>query len=105
VEAVKNARARQRDNSDLPIIQSGGGSMFAMLTLILSQLRKAAGWALASLMAFLAVWGLAKRDARRETALQAAERYAKTRRKIDDADTFGNDPDAARRWLHERGKP
>ena len=76
-----------------------------MLTLILSPVRKAAGWALAGLMAFLAVWGLAKRDARRETALQAAERYAKTRRKIDDADTFGNDPDAARRWLHERGKP
>jgi hypothetical protein len=76
-----------------------------MIALILSPLRKAAGWALAGLMAFLAVWGLAKRDARRETVLQAAERYAKTRRKIDDADTVGNDPDAARRWLHERGKP
>lgn len=48
-----------------------------MLTLILSPLRKAAGWALAGLLAFLAVWGLAKREARRETALQAAERIAK----------------------------
>jgi len=75
-----------------------------MLTLILSPLRKAAGWAAAALFAFLAVLGLAKRQARQETALQAAERYAKTRRKIDDADTLGNDPDAARRWLHERGK-
>lgn len=52
-----------------------------MLTLILSPLRRAAGWALAGLLAFLAVWGLAKRDARRETALQAAERIAKAERK------------------------
>ena len=75
-----------------------------MIALILSPIRKAAGWALAALLAFLAVWGLAKRQARQETALAAAERYAKTRRKINDADTLGNDPDAARRWLHERGK-
>jgi len=52
-----------------------------MLTLILSPLRKAAGWALAGLLAFLAVWGLAKRQARQETALQAAERIAKAERK------------------------
>lgn len=52
-----------------------------MLTLILSPLRKAAGWALAGLLAFLAVWGLAKREARRETALEAAERIAKAERK------------------------
>lgn len=48
-----------------------------MIGLILSPVRKAAGWALAGLLAFLAVWGLAKRDARRETALAAAERIAK----------------------------
>jgi len=52
-----------------------------MLTLILSPLRRAAGWALAGLLAFMAVWGLAKREARRETALQAAERIAKAERK------------------------
>jgi len=52
-----------------------------MMTLILSPLRRAAGWALAGLLAFLAVWGLAKREARRETALQAAERIAKAERK------------------------
>lgn len=75
-----------------------------MLTLILSPLRKAAGWALAGLMAFLAVWGLAKREARRETALEAAERYAKTRRKIDDADTGNDDPALLRDWLRERGQ-
>lgn len=52
-----------------------------MLTLILSPIRRAAGWALAGLLAFMAVWGLAKREARRETALQAAERIAKAERK------------------------
>lgn len=75
-----------------------------MLTLILLPLRKAAGWALAGLLAFLAVWGLAKREARRETALEAAERYAKTRRKIDDADTGTDDPSVLRDWLRERGQ-
>jgi len=52
-----------------------------MLTLILSPLRKAAGRAFAAVLAFLAVWGLAKRQARQETALQAAERIAKAERK------------------------
>lgn len=78
--------------------------MPAMMTLILSPIRKAAGWALAGLMAFLAVWGLAKREARRETALEAAERYAKTRRKIDDADTGIDDAAILRDWLRERGQ-
>lgn len=75
-----------------------------MIGLIPSPLRKAAGWALAGLLAFLAVWGLAKREARRETALEAAERYAKTRRKIDDADTGTDDPALLRDWLRERGQ-
>jgi len=75
-----------------------------MINLILSPLRKAAGWAMAGLMAFLAIWGLAKREARRETALEAAERYAKTRRKIDDADTGTDDPALLRDWLRERGQ-
>jgi hypothetical protein len=75
-----------------------------MLTLILSPIRKAAGWALAGLLAFLAAWGLAKRQARQETALQAAERYAKTRRKIDDAETGTDDPALLRDWLRERGQ-
>lgn len=52
-----------------------------MIALLFSPIRRAAGWALAVLMAFLAVWGLAKREARRETALQAAERIAKAERK------------------------
>lgn len=52
-----------------------------MIGLILAPIRKAAGWAIAALLAFLAVWGLAKRQARQETALQAAERIAKAERK------------------------
>lgn len=58
--------------------------------------------------AILGLWAIradAKRDQRRETALQAAERYAKTRKALDDAeDDIGDDPALARRWLHERGQ-
>lgn len=46
----------------------------------------------------------ARKDAKRATALEAAERYAKTRKAMDDADTVGDDPAAARRFLHERAK-
>jgi hypothetical protein len=69
-----------------------------MLTLILSPLRKAAGWALAGLLAFLAVWGMAKRQARQETALQAAEHIAKAeikRGRIEDE--IDEDTDLVRR--------
>jgi hypothetical protein len=69
-----------------------------MLTLILSPLRKAAGWALAGLLAFFAIWGLAKRQARQETALQAAERIAKAeikRGRIEDE--IDEDTDLVRR--------
>ena len=69
-----------------------------MLTLILSPLRRATGWALAGILAFLAVWGMAKREARRETALQAAERIAKAelkRGRIEDE--IDQDTDLVRR--------
>ena len=69
-----------------------------MLTLILSPLRRAAGWLLGAVVAFLAVWGLAKREARRETALQAAERIAKSelkRGRIEDE--IDQDTDLVRR--------
>jgi len=69
-----------------------------MIGLILSPLRKAAGWALAGLLAFLAIWGLAKRQARQETALQAAERIAKAeikRGRIEDE--IDQDTDLVRR--------
>ena len=55
----------------------------------------------------LAAWAYRKgrKEARQETALEAAERYAKTRKEIDNAeDDVGDDPDAARRWLRERAQ-
>ena len=36
-------------------------------------------------------------------ARQKDEGYAETRKRMDEVD-LGDDPDAARRWLHERGK-
>jgi hypothetical protein len=47
----------------------------------------------------------AKRDQRRNTALQAAEAYAKTRKDMDNAEAdLGSDPAVLREWLRERGK-
>jgi len=47
----------------------------------------------------------ARKEVQRETALEAAERYAKTRKDMDDAQAdIGDDPAAARRWLSERAK-
>ncbi len=45
-----------------------------------------------------------RRDQRQETALEAAERYAKTRKRMDDAEVaMGDDPSVLRTWLKERG--
>jgi hypothetical protein len=52
------------------------------------------------ILTILGVFGLradAARDARNAD-------YIKTREKIDEADIVGDDPDAARRWLRERGE-
>lgn len=46
----------------------------------------------------------ARRDAEGEAELNKATDYIKTRKRMDDADIVGDDPDAARRWLHERSK-
>jgi hypothetical protein len=47
----------------------------------------------------------AKRDQRRNTALQAAEAYAKTRKDMDNAEAdLGSDPAVLREWLRKRGK-
>ncbi len=45
-----------------------------------------------------------KRDAKRETALEAAERYAKTRKAMDDATSGPDDTGLLRDWLRERGQ-
>ncbi len=56
----------------------------------------------ALLLALLAVWWRGRASAKQQTALEAAEAYAKTRKGMDDAPDLGNDPYAARRWLRER---
>ena len=72
-------------------------------------------WLLAQIAPYLAAAGAiigalfwarrsGKRDAKRETALEAAERYAKTREAMDDADTGNADTGLLREWLRERGQ-
>jgi len=71
----------------LPWIIGGAG---ALLTLVLG---------------IVAVRRDAKEDARQETALQAAERMAKTRQRMDTADEapVADDPAVLRDWLRARG--
>lgn len=72
-----------------------------MIRIILAALWKP----VAALLGLWAIRADAKRDQRRETALQAAERYAKTRKAMDDAsDGIDHDPRLLRDWLHERGQ-
>ena len=54
--------------------------------LIPGPIRRALAWAVAGLAAFWAISAGAKRTARAGTALEAAERYAKTAKAIDHAD-------------------
>ena len=57
----------------------------------------------ALLLALLGVYAAGRRDARQRAAQEADEAYRETRERIDEVD-LGNDPDLARRWLHERGQ-
>lgn len=67
-------------------------------------LKRGVAWLLAGFAAFWAIWFAAKREQRAETALEAAERYAKTLEKMDAVDTGNDDPAVLREWLRERGK-
>lgn len=59
----------------------------------------------ALLLTVLGIYRRGRVDQRRETALEAAERAAKTRERMDDAEAaFGDDPAAARRLMHERDR-
>ena len=83
-----------------------------MITALTATLAKLAlqAFAFAALIIGAVVYGIGQRrrgrkEAKAETALEAAERYAKTRKAMDDEETaMGDDPDAARRWLRERGQ-
>lgn len=72
--------------------------------LIPAWLKRAAGWAVAGLVAVACVWGLAKRDARRGAKLDAARDNIKTRERMDDATRdLPDDTDQLRDWLRKRG--
>ena len=65
------------------------------------------GWlgaALGWLAAGGAVWLMAWRGRGQKAKLDKANEYTDTRKRIDEADIVGDDPDAARRWLSERAK-
>ena len=67
-------------------------------------------FAFAVLIIGAVVYGIGQRkrgrkEAKAETALEAAERYAKQRKAMDDAEAdMGDDPGVVREWLRERGQ-
>lgn len=76
-----------------------------MMDLLLGGMGKWLAAAAALVLAFLGVYTKGRKDRRRETALEAAEREAKTRKRMDDAEaSMGDDPNVLRDWLHERGQ-
>jgi hypothetical protein len=54
--------------------------------------------------AALGLYAKGRADVKTKTALQEAERYAKTRKEMDDAQVVSDDPAVLREWLRERGK-
>lgn len=75
-----------------------------MWRLIPGPIRRAVSWLLGAIVFAFVMRGIGRREGRQGAYLRRAEGYQKTRKKMDDADIVGNDPDAARRWLHERSK-
>lgn len=55
------------------------------------------------IMHFVGRWS-GKREGRSEANSDALKENINTRKRMDEADIVGDDPDAARRWLHERSK-
>ena len=64
-----------------------------------SRIARAIGAALIAVLGVLTFGAVKKREGKREAR---TEDYIKTRKEMDDAEIHGNDPDAARRFLHER---
>jgi len=65
------------------------------------------GWiagAVVALVAAVAVWLSGRRSGDVRAENMGLRDYKATRERMDDADDLGNDPDAATRWLRERGK-
>lgn len=65
---------------------------------------KAIPWLL-GLIGLLGVYLRGKHNGRVKATREVMENYAKTRKRMDDAESdIGDDPAAAKRWLRERGK-
>lgn len=63
------------------------------------------GSVIAALIGAVGLYRKGRKDVRRETALEAAERYAKTRKDMDDAQgNLSDDAGVLREWLRERGE-
>ena len=65
---------------------------------------KAIPWLL-GLMGLLGVYLRGQHNGRVKATREVMESYAKTRKRMDDAESdIGDDPTAAKRWLRERGQ-
>jgi hypothetical protein len=69
--------------------------------LIPGWLRRAAMALGALALAVLGAFAAGKREARRDAKAKAAKDALETRRRIDNADDVGGDPDRAREWLRK----
>lgn len=70
------------------------------------ELYAALGAMVAVLLGAFGLYRKGKGDQKRETALEAAERYAKTTKEMQDAaNSVDGDSGVLREWLSERGKP
>ena len=57
-----------------------------------------------ALAVILGAYSTGRRNERQRASERAMKDYQDTRRRINDVEMDGNDPDAAARWLRERGK-
>ena len=57
----------------------------------------------AVVVALLSIWFGGKKAGRDAAKLEEQDDYIETRKRMDETDV-GDDPDMARRWLHERGE-
>jgi len=58
---------------------------------------------LIGLMGLFGIYRVGKHNGRADAHLENLQRYHKTRERMDDVEA-GDDPDAAKRWLRERGQ-
>jgi hypothetical protein len=72
--------------------------------MIWATIAKAALRPVAALLAVLGIYLAGRQGASQRAKSDALRDYAETRKKADEADIVGDNPDLARRWLHERSK-